>query len=116
MNTAANTPIPGQDVRAAAADPGAAAARAGASLLESSRWKAWEPLVWLLAFAAPLLLARGGGNRYARDLGARDSLLLREYPDRPVYLLRPPSGAVGALPRFEALSRDSLLAAWRAAP
>ena len=25
-------------------------------LLRASRWKPWEPLVWLLAFAAPLLI------------------------------------------------------------
>ncbi len=28
------------------------------SLLESSRWRLWEPLVWLLAFAAPFVLSR----------------------------------------------------------
>ncbi len=28
------------------------------SLLESSRWKLWEPLVWLLAFVAPFVLSR----------------------------------------------------------
>lgn len=28
------------------------------SLLASRRWRAWEPLLWLLAFAAPLLLPR----------------------------------------------------------
>ncbi|MDZ4146303.1 MAG: branched-chain amino acid ABC transporter permease [Burkholderiales bacterium] len=28
------------------------------SLLESSRWRLWEPLVWLLAFAAPFALSR----------------------------------------------------------
>ena len=27
------------------------------SLLEHSRWKAWEPLLWLLAFAAPLVFS-----------------------------------------------------------
>ncbi|HEV8599976.1 MAG TPA: hypothetical protein VGQ69_11495 [Gemmatimonadales bacterium] len=63
---------------------------------------------------APLLLARGGGNVYARDLGARDSLVLRDFPERPVYLLRPASGRVGAEPQFSRLERDSLLAAWRA--
>jgi len=60
----------------------------------------------------PLLLARGS-NVYARDLGARDSVLLRDYPGRPVYLLKPLSGAVGAEPVFLRLSPDSLLAAWR---
>lgn len=28
------------------------------SLLESSRWKLWEPLVWLVAFVAPFVLSR----------------------------------------------------------
>lgn len=28
------------------------------SLLERSRWKAWEPVVWLLAFAAPWLVSK----------------------------------------------------------
>jgi hypothetical protein len=62
---------------------------------------------------SPLLLAGRDDVIYARDLHARDSLLLREYPDRPVFLLRPPSTALGARPRFESLRRDSLLAAWR---
>jgi hypothetical protein len=64
----------------------------------------------------PLILARGQGVVYARDLHGRDSLLLEQYPDRPVYLLRPPTTAVGAAPRFYPLRRDSLLAAWRAGP
>lgn len=62
---------------------------------------------------SPLLLANGLGNVYARDLGARDSLLLLEYPGRPIYLLRPATGLEGAEPRFHALRRDSLWAAWR---
>lgn len=61
----------------------------------------------------PLLLARGGGNVYARDLGPRDSLLIVEYPDRPIYLLKPAGGRVGAAPEFYPLRRDSLMAAWR---
>ncbi len=61
----------------------------------------------------PLLLARDG-NVYARDLHARDTLLLRTYPQRPVFLLRPASPAVGAPPHFERLDRDSLWAAARA--
>jgi hypothetical protein len=60
----------------------------------------------------PLLIARGGDNVYARDLGARDSLLVREYPTRPLFLLRPQSADTGAEPRFYALSRDSLARAW----
>ncbi len=61
----------------------------------------------------PLLLARKFGNVYARDLGPRDSLLIADYPDRPLYLLRPSSGRVGADPAFLPLRRDSLQAAWR---
>ena len=59
----------------------------------------------------PLLLARGD-NVYARDLHARDTLLMKEYPGRPVFLLRPASSALGAEPRFYSVSRDSLYAAW----
>jgi hypothetical protein len=59
----------------------------------------------------PLLLARGD-NIYLRDLHARDSLLLRALPDRPVYLLKPPGSAEGAPPQFYPVRRDSLYAAW----
>jgi hypothetical protein len=60
----------------------------------------------------PLLLARRGGNVYARDLHERDTALLAAYPTLPVYLLRPPSAAAGVPPRFHRLRRDSLAAAW----
>jgi hypothetical protein len=60
----------------------------------------------------PTLLARRGDNVFARDLGARDSLLIREYPTRSLYLLRPQSAEVGAELRFYALTRDSLSRAW----
>jgi hypothetical protein len=61
----------------------------------------------------PLLLARRHDVVYARDLHGRDSLLVREYPGRSLYLLRPASAAVGAAPQFYALRQDSLLRAWR---
>ena len=64
----------------------------------------------------PLLLAHGGGNVYARDLGARDTLLIHAYPGRPLYLLRPPSSRIGTMPRFYALPRDSLARAWGVPP
>jgi hypothetical protein len=60
---------------------------------------------------APLLLARG--NVYARDLGGRDSLLVPDYPGRPIYLLKPERGTVGAEPVFRRLDPDSLRRAWR---
>jgi hypothetical protein len=40
------------------------------------------------------------GNVYARDLGARDTLLLATYRDRPVFMLEPSSNASDALPSF----------------
>jgi len=63
---------------------------------------------------APLLLARGGGNIYARDLHEHNALLLAAYPDRPVFLVRPPSSEANEMPRFVPLSRDSLVQAWGA--
>jgi len=61
----------------------------------------------------PLILARTEDVIYARDLHARDSLLLGEFPDRDLFLLRPATTGVGAEPQFYPLRRDSLLAAWR---
>jgi hypothetical protein len=63
-----------------------------------------------------LLLAGTDDNVYARDLQARDTLLLAAMPDRPVFLLKPAGVAVGAPPSFIPLSRDSLLEAWRKQP
>ena len=55
-----------------------------------------------------------GDNVYARDLHARDSLLLRQYPDRPLYLLRTAGPQNGAPLLLVPLVRDSLLAEWSA--
>jgi len=60
----------------------------------------------------PFLVADGDNVVYARDLHARDTMLLARYPSRAVYLVRPSSDSEGALPRFWPLSRDSLRAAW----
>ncbi|MFL5620383.1 MAG: hypothetical protein ACJ79A_18560 [Gemmatimonadaceae bacterium] len=60
----------------------------------------------------PFLVADGENVVYARDLHARDTMLLARYPSRAVYLVRPPSDSEGVLPRFWPLSRDSLRAAW----
>jgi hypothetical protein len=60
----------------------------------------------------PFLVADGENVIYARDLHARDSVLLARYPTRTVYLVRPPSDSEGVLPRFWPVSRDSLIAAW----
>jgi len=60
----------------------------------------------------PLLLAHGGNNIYARDLHGRDTLLVRAYPNRPLYLLKPATSDIGEPPRFYPLSRDSLERAW----
>ena len=61
----------------------------------------------------PLLLAGSDGTVYARDLHERDTLLLAEYPDRDVYLLRPADSVSGSVPQFERVSRDSIIQAAR---
>jgi hypothetical protein len=61
---------------------------------------------------APLLYADWGTNLYARDMHDRNLALMRRYPDRPVYLLRPPTNDVGAALQLFPLSRDSVRAAW----
>ena len=62
---------------------------------------------------APLLLERGSGNIYARDFQGRDSLLVNEYPARPVYLLRRKGSEADAPYEWLPLKRDSLFTAWR---
>ncbi|MGH7653272.1 MAG: hypothetical protein ACREN6_01290 [Gemmatimonadaceae bacterium] len=62
---------------------------------------------------APLLLERGSGNVYVRDLQARDSLIAAEYPSRPVYLLRRKYANADSAFEWIPLKRDSLVAAWR---
>ena len=54
----------------------------------------------------------GDDNLYARDLAARDTILLDEHPAVPVYLVRPTSPGGDALPAFYPADRDSI---WRAA-
>ena len=60
----------------------------------------------------PFLVADGDNVVYARDLHARDTMLLARYPSRAVYLVRPSSDSEGVLPRFWPVSRDSLRAVW----
>jgi hypothetical protein len=62
-------------------------------------------------FFAPLLARDMGSNVYARDLHARDTLLLARYPDRPVYLLRAMSSEAVSL-LLERLDLDSARAEW----
>lgn len=62
----------------------------------------------------PLLLARRTDVLYARDLHARDSLLLAAHPDLAVYLLAPRGTAEGTPPEFIRVTRDSLFKTWRA--
>jgi hypothetical protein len=64
------------------------------------------------AFFAPLLARDPGSNVYARDLHARDTLLLQRYAGRPVYVLRGVSSDVGAPLMLEPLSLDSARAEW----
>ena len=61
---------------------------------------------------APLLYRDWGTNVYARDMHERNMALVRRYPNRPVYLLRPSTNATGVMPELYPLRRDSLHAAW----
>jgi hypothetical protein len=63
-------------------------------------------------FLAPLLAHDVGSNVYARDLHARDTLLMQRYADRRVYLLRAESNAMGARLMLEPVSLDSARAEW----
>jgi hypothetical protein len=60
----------------------------------------------------PFLVADGENVVYARDLHARDTVLLARYPTRAVYFVRPSSDSEGMLPRFWPAARDSLRASW----
>lgn len=64
---------------------------------------------------APLLYQDWGTNVYARDMHERNLELVRRYPTRRVFLLRPPSNETGAQPELIPLRSDSLRAAWRGA-
>jgi len=61
---------------------------------------------------APLLYQDWGQNVYARELHDRDSLLIREYVGRPVYLLRPESDEPGSPLKLFPVTRDSAQADW----
>jgi hypothetical protein len=65
------------------------------------------------SFLTPILARAPATNIYARDLHARDTLLLALYPGRRVYLLRTESSGVGAPLVLEPLNVDSARAAWR---
>jgi hypothetical protein len=61
---------------------------------------------------APASLVNADGNVYARDLHARDSLLLRAFPGRPVYLLRRVAvDSLGAARLFR-VDMDSARSSW----
>lgn len=62
---------------------------------------------------APILATATDGNVYARDLHARDTLLLQQHPDRPVWLLVPENASQQARPKFVRADMDSLRAAWK---
>lgn len=66
------------------------------------------------SFLTPILARERDSNVYARDLHARDTLLLARYRERPVYLLRTQSSGVGAPLILEPLNVDSARSAWSA--
>lgn len=51
-------------------------------------------------------------NVFARDLHARDTVLVQQFPGRPLYLLRPESSELGAPLLLEPLNADSVASAW----
>jgi hypothetical protein len=51
-------------------------------------------------------------NIFARDLHARDTALVQQYPGRPLYLLRPTSSELGAPLVLEPLRLDSVAVSW----
>jgi hypothetical protein len=64
------------------------------------------------SFFAPLLAIDPGSNIYARELHARDTVLLQRYPGRPVYLLRSRTSDVDSPLYLEPLRLDSARAEW----
>jgi hypothetical protein len=67
-------------------------------------------------FLTPILAAPRSANVYARDLHARDSLLLGALGARPVFVLRPRSSEPGAPLALFPVSLDSARADWRGQP
>jgi hypothetical protein len=63
-------------------------------------------------FLTPILASGSGGNVYARELHARDTLLLAKEQSRPVFLLRATSSRLGAPLRLYRVSLDSARADW----
>ena len=59
---------------------------------------------------APLLYRDWGTNIYARDMHERNQALLRRYPGRAAYLLRPASSETGVVPQLYPLRVDSVAA------
>jgi hypothetical protein len=64
---------------------------------------------------APLLLERGSGNVYARDLQGRDSLMTAAYPTRPIFFLLRKGASADSVFEWLPLRRDSLMSSWRSA-
>ena len=52
-------------------------------------------------------------NIFARDLHARDTALVRQFPGRPLFLLRPESSELGAPLVLEPLRPDSIARVWQ---
>lgn len=64
----------------------------------------------------PLLLEDQHRNVYVRDLHVRDTVALKRYPGRPIFLVVPDDTTLGAIPRYHPVRVDSLLAAWGLGP
>jgi 4-amino-4-deoxy-L-arabinose transferase-like glycosyltransferase len=68
----------------------------------------------IVALAPILAQGPADGNVYARDLHARDTLLVAHYPGRPIWLLVAESAQRNARPRYFKVDPDSLRQAWAA--
>ncbi|MDQ6830395.1 MAG: hypothetical protein M3081_16170, partial [Gemmatimonadota bacterium] len=64
----------------------------------------------------PFIVARGGGNLFVRDMGARDTLLLAEHPQAPLFAVRLDLAAGGRGLFVERVNRDSIIATARTPP
>ena len=81
---------------------------------ESCRARIAENVAGFLPYQR-FIVARGNGNIFARDLGARDTLLLADHPDAPLFAARLDLAPNGRGLYVERVSRDSIVSAARAA-
>jgi len=60
----------------------------------------------------PVILDDLSGNIYVHDQHIGDTVALRMYAGRPIFVLAPPDSGRGSIPEFHPVRIDSLFAAW----